>query len=89
MRLSAKSLAIACSLLWGGALLFVGLIHLAKPTYGVAFLETMSSVYPWFRASRTLGDVVIGTVDGLIDGAIAGLLLAWLYNLVSAEPQPR
>jgi hypothetical protein len=82
MRLSTKSMALAFGLLWGGALLFVGLINLAKPTYGVAFLEMMSSVYPWFHASRTLGDVVIGTVDGLIDGAVAGLLLAWLYNLV-------
>ena len=44
----------------------------------------MGSVYPFFHVSRTLGDVVIGGVDGLIDGAVAGLLFAWLYNLFAA-----
>jgi hypothetical protein len=61
--------------------LFVGLINLVRPTYGVHFLQGISSVYPWFHASRSFADVVIGTIDGLIDGAIAGLLFGWLYNL--------
>jgi hypothetical protein len=81
-------MAVAGGLLWGGALLLVGLIHLAKPTYGVGFLEVMSSVYPWFHASRTFGDVVIGTVDGIVDGAVAGFLFAWLYNLVGQQHNP-
>jgi hypothetical protein len=85
MRLSIRGAAVAGGLLWGGALLFVGLINLASPTYGSNFLQVMGSVYPFFRVSRTLGDVVIGGVDGLIDGAIAGLLFAWLYNLFAAR----
>jgi hypothetical protein len=87
MRLSLKALAVAAGLLWGGAILFVGLINLARPAYGINFLEIMSSVYPWFHASHTLGDVIVGTVDGLIDGAIAGLLLAWLYNSFAGNPK--
>ena len=67
--------------------MFVGLINLARPAYGINFLEIMSSVYPWFHASHTLGDVIVGTVDGLIDGAIAGLLLAWLYNSFAGNPK--
>jgi hypothetical protein len=82
-------MAISGALLWGGALLFVGLINLARPAYGVTFLQMMSSIYPWFHASRTFGDVVIATVDGLVDGAVAGFLLAWLYNLSGPEPKPR
>ena len=31
-------------------------------------------------AHHTIGDVVIGTIDGLVDGAVAGILFAWLYN---------
>jgi hypothetical protein len=31
--------------------------------------------------SRTIGDVLTGSVDALIDGAIAGLAFGWLYNL--------
>jgi hypothetical protein len=85
MRLSIVGMAIAGGLLWGGAILFVGLIHLAQPAYGVNFLDMISSVYPWFHGSTEFGDLVIGTIDGLIDGAVAGLLLAWLYNFCIPE----
>lgn len=81
MRISIRGVAVAGGLLWGGALLFVGLINLALPAYGTNFLQMISSVYPFFHASRTIGDVLIGTADGLVDGAIAGLLFAWLYNV--------
>jgi len=84
MRLSIRGAAVAGGLLWGAALLFVGLINLASPTYGWNFLLVMGSVYPFFHVSRTFGDVVVGGVDGLIDGAIAGLLFAWLYNVFAA-----
>jgi hypothetical protein len=83
MRLSLKGTALAAGVLWGGAILCVGLIHLADPSYGTNFIQLTSSVYPWFHASRTMGNVVIGTVDGLIDGAIAGLIFALLYNAVT------
>jgi hypothetical protein len=81
MRLSLKSLTFACGLLWGGAILFVGLVNLASPTYGMEFLKLMSSVYPGFHNSCTFVDVLVGTGYGLVDGGIAGLLLGWLYNL--------
>jgi hypothetical protein len=85
MRLSIKGMAIAAGLVWGGAILFVGLINLASATYGTNFLQLVSSIYPWFHGSRSIGDVIIGTLDGFVDGAIAGLLLAWLYNLCSGS----
>lgn len=81
MRLSIQGSAAAAGLLWGGCILCVGLINLAVPSYGANFLRVMSSVYPFFHSSRTFGDVVIGAIDGLIDGAVAGVLFAWLYNV--------
>ncbi len=81
MQISLKALALAIALLWGGCLLVVGLINIAAPPYGAEFLKVMSSVYPGFHASRTIADVLIGTVDGFIDGAIGGLLLGWLFNI--------
>jgi hypothetical protein len=81
MRLSLKGMMIAGGLLWGGGILFVLLINVVRPTYGVNFLQMLSSAYPWFHASRSLGDVMIGSIDALIDGGIAGLLFAWLYNV--------
>jgi hypothetical protein len=80
MSLSPKALAYACALLWGGALLSVGLVNLAIPSYGIDFLRIVSSVYPGFHAFGTLLDVLVGVGYGLVDGAIAGFLLAWLFN---------
>jgi hypothetical protein len=91
MRLSIKGMAIAGGLLWGGGILLVGLINLARPGYGATFLTMMTSVYPWFHASHTGASVVMGAIDGLIDGAIAGCLFGWLYNTMldmSSKAQP-
>ena len=87
LQLSLKATAIAAGLVWGGAILIVGLINLADPSYGMSFSQMTSSVYPWFHASRSIGNVIIGTVDGLIDGAIAGLIFALLYNAVTNIPR--
>jgi hypothetical protein len=87
LQLSLKATAIAAGLVWGGAILIVGLINLADPSYGMSFIQMTSSVYPWFHASRSVGNVIIGTVDGLIDGAIAGLIFALLYNAVTNIPR--
>ena len=80
MKLSIRALVIVSSLLWGGGMLLVGLMNLASPPYGSAFLQAMSSIYPGFRAAGTFGDVLVGTIYALVDGAICGLLFGWLYN---------
>ncbi|MFI5094064.1 MAG: hypothetical protein WCE50_04675 [Candidatus Acidiferrum sp.] len=85
MKLSLKAVTIAGALLWGGAILLVGLINLSRPGYGLNFLQLTSSVYPWFHASRTISSVVIGTIDGLVDGAVAALIFAGLYNSIAAH----
>lgn len=89
MTFSARSLAIVSALLWGGSVLFVGLINLAVPSYGALFLQCMSGVYPGFHNSRTLLDVLVGTAYGLVDGAAGGVLFGWLYNFFSKKrPMP-
>lgn len=90
MRLSVKGMTIAAGLLWGGAILCVGIIHMADPNYGVNFLQMTSSVYPGFHSAGTAGSLAIGTIEGIIDGGIAGLVLSLLYNAfahVRAEAQ--
>lgn len=80
MKLSLKSLAISIALLWGLTFLFVSLINFLLPPYGLAFLEVMSSVYPGYKPAGTLSSVVVGTLYALLDGAVGGVLLGWLYN---------
>jgi hypothetical protein len=54
--------------------------NLLWPPYGGAFLELMSSVYPGYRAAASLGNVIVGTLYAVVDGAIGGALFAWVYN---------
>jgi hypothetical protein len=61
-------------------MLMVGLIHMAVPSYGAEFLRMMSSVYPGADTAPTLGRVLLGTLYGLVDGAVAGCLFGLLYG---------
>jgi hypothetical protein len=91
MRLSSKAMALTCGLLWGGCMLAVGLIHWGDASYGADFLRIMSSVYPGYHASATLGSVAIGTLYGLLDGAFGGFLFSSIYDwaLSAARHSPQ
>ena len=49
MHFNTKALALTAGLIWGGALLFVGLANLVWGGYGQAFLNLMASVYPAYE----------------------------------------
>ena len=85
MRLSIRGLTITSGLLWGGAILSLGLIHLASPSYSSSFLAGVSSIYPGFHGARDVGDAFVGGGYALIDGAAGGLIFGWLYNFFAAE----
>jgi hypothetical protein len=85
MRLSLKALAVTSAIIWGGCVLGVGLVNLAAPTYGTAFLQMASSIYPGFHNSRSLVDVLVGTGYGVVDGGFGGLIFGWVYNLIAAR----
>ena len=73
MRLSVRGMTIAAGLLWGAAILCVGLIHMADPGYGGNFLQLTSSVYPGFHSAGTAGSLAIGTIEGLLMERSPGL----------------
>jgi hypothetical protein len=80
MNISLKAISLSSAILWGCAMLLVGLIHMAAPSYGGDFLRIMSSVYPGADTVPTLARVLLGTVYGFVDGAIAGFFFGWLYR---------
>ena len=80
MKLNIKALSLTIAIVWGGGILLVGLGNLMANTYGVAFLEVVASIYPGYQAASSLGDVIVGTLYGLVDGLIGGLLIGWVYN---------
>lgn len=60
--------------------MLVGLIHMADPAYGTDFLRMMSSVYPGADTAPTVARVILGTLYGFVDGAVAGCLFGLLYR---------
>ena len=80
MKLGVKGLALASAILWGFAMLVMGLSNLVWGSYGQQFLQTMASIYPGYHATRSIAEVVVGTLYGVVDGLIGGAVFAWLYN---------
>ncbi len=81
MRFDVKTMALTTALLWGvGAMFLTGLANLILSGYGQAFLDAMASLYPGYKATASFGQVIVGTLYGLLDGAVTGAVFAWLYN---------
>jgi len=89
MLLNIKALAIVGAVLMGACLLLVGIFNLIFPSYGVAFLDLMASVYPGYHGPDGFGSVIIATLYAIVDGAVCGAILAWLYNLVAGRVRPQ
>ena len=80
MKFSVKGLALASGILWGVAMLGMGLANLIWGSYGQQFLQMMASVYPGYHAIRSVSGVIVGILYGFVDGLVAGAIFAWLYN---------
>lgn len=83
MSLNVIALAVSVAIVWGVGFMLVGLLNLIFPSYGVAWLELGAALYPGYAGPAGLGSVIVVTMYGLVDGAVAGAVLAWLYNLVA------
>ncbi|UCG88108.1 MAG: hypothetical protein JSW71_06075 [Gemmatimonadota bacterium] len=88
MDLNIKALAVVGAVLMGACLLLVGIANLIFPSYGVAFLDLMASLYPGYHGPDGFGSVIVGTLYAAVDGAVCGAILAWLYNLVAGRATP-
>lgn len=85
MNLDTRGLMWSMALLWGGMMLLCGLANLIFPGYAAVFLELAASVYPGYDGPGGFGSVLLVTAYGLVDGAIFGLLMAWLYNTFAGK----
>jgi TRAP-type mannitol/chloroaromatic compound transport system permease large subunit len=61
-------------------MLGMGLANLIWRGYGQQFLQTMASVYFGYHATRSIAEVIVGTLYGTVDGLVGGAVFAWLYN---------
>ncbi|UCF55998.1 MAG: bacteriophage holin [Deltaproteobacteria bacterium] len=81
MKFNLKALAMTAGILWALAVFLVGVLNLIWSGYGVAFLQLIASIYPGYHATSSLGDLIVGALYALVDGAICGLVFGWLYNV--------
>ncbi len=81
MRMDLKALSLTVAIVWGGSILLIGLTNLIWASYGVAFLEVAASIYPGYRGPSSFGQVIVGTLYGVVDGFMGGLVIGWIYNL--------
>ncbi|MBN1621853.1 MAG: bacteriophage holin [Endomicrobiales bacterium] len=84
MKLDVKAFAITCGLLWGiGLFILTWWIILIGKASGAPTL--ISSVYIGY--SITPKGSIIGFLWAVVDGAICGVIFAWLYNLIVSKSQ--
>ncbi len=75
-KCSPNALGVAIGVLWAIYVLFCGIA--AMFGWGVALVEALSSLYIGYGPS--VSGALIGAVWGFIDGYIAGVVIAWIYN---------
>ena len=86
MKLNIKAAALTVSLVWGLLGAFAtGFGNLLVPGYGQGLLDVMASIYPGYAGTPSFGQVIIGTLYAMLDGAIVGAVSAWLYNTIAAR----
>jgi len=82
MKLNVKALAVAFGIIWGGCAFIFGLwaTFFAPAAVIVDFLGQ-------FYIGYGVGFVgaILGFVWGFFDAGICGLILAWLYNLLTGK----
>ncbi|MFH1412304.1 MAG: bacteriophage holin [Candidatus Omnitrophota bacterium] len=81
MKLDAKALGLSMGIVWGGALIVLGVIAMIRPSYCADFVAALGSKYIGYN-STPVGSL-IGGIWGFLDAGIGGVLIAWLYNKFS------
>lgn len=73
------ALGIAIGVLWAFYVSCAGIF--AMFGWGTALVETLGSFYLGYGAS--IIGAIIGAIWAFVDGLVAGVVIAWIYNLVA------
>ena len=75
-KIQPLALGIAIGVLWALYVFFIGIA--AMFGWGNALVDVLASLYIGYEAS-VIG-AIIGAIWAFIDGFIAGVVIAWIYN---------
>lgn len=73
------ALGVAIGVVWALYVFFAGIF--AMFGWGNALVDTLGSFYIGYGAS--IIGAIIGAVWAFFDGFVAGIVIAWIYNLVA------
>jgi hypothetical protein len=83
MKLRVIQLGLTAGIIWAGAVFLVALANLLLGGYGEAFLKVVDSIYPGYHSGQWgFVGVIVATLYAALDGFVAGLIFAWIYNLL-------
>ncbi len=77
MKLDMKAFGLALGILWGSMMLLMGLLNMGCH-WGSGLVDVMATLYIGYKP--TILGSIIGGIWGFLDAAIAGVIIAWLYN---------
>ena len=80
MKLNLKALTMASAIAWGACFLLIAVANVVWPPYGESWLQLGQAIYPGYNGPAGFGSVIIVTIYAALDGAVAGAVVAWLYN---------
>jgi membrane associated rhomboid family serine protease len=84
-RLDVLALAAAMATILAATFFLVGVGQQVWPGWGRGLLDLAASVYPGYHGPAGFGSVLVVTMYAAVDGAVAGAVLAWLYNVFTRD----
>ena len=80
-KLQPTALGVALGVLGAACIFILGIG--AMYGWGAAMIDPIASFYVGYAAS--IGGAIIGAVWAFVDCFIAGVVIAWLYNLMASN----
>ena len=78
-RCQPLALGVAIGVLWAFYVFFAAIFAIFG--WGTALVEIFASFYIGYGAS--IVGAIIGAIWAFVDGFVAGVVIAWVYNLVA------
>ena len=76
-KLDVRAFGFMLGCIWSVGVLILGIVSMLS-NRGDRIVRLFSTVYIGYRA--TLQGSLIGAAWGFVDGAISGIVVAWIYN---------
>ncbi len=84
-KFDVRAFGLACGIVWAAGVCALGIFSFFLD-WGRIMVAVLASLYPGY--SSALPGIIAGTLWAFVDGALFGVLFAWLYNKIARKEQP-